>query len=186
MTRAARGVALALLLAGASFSSPAAAAEPQPTGLELAESVEALGIAESIDGIDLAASIVPLRQERTQGSITTVQISADVLFAFGAADLTPAARGVIAGVAARLRGATGEVSVTGYTDSVGAPADNLRLSQQRAESVRAELARAAGGVQIKAVGRGEADPVQPNTKNGEDNPEGRAENRRVEISFSGR
>jgi outer membrane protein OmpA-like peptidoglycan-associated protein len=175
---------MAVLLAAVMAPAPAAAA-PEPTDQEIAASVQGLDHAGSIQDVGLAASIVPLRQERTDGSTTTLRINADVLFEFGEHGLTPAARTVIAAVAGRLRGATGTVRVIGYTDSLGTDADNMRLSQDRAGSVRAELARTAGALRIEATGRGEADPVQPNTENGEDNPEGRAENRRVEITFQG-
>ncbi|MFV2179704.1 OmpA family protein [Actinomadura sp. LOL_016] len=185
MSLRARSIATAVLV-GTVFAPAPAAAAPEPTDQEIAASVQELDHAGSVQDIDLAASIVPLRQERTDGSTTTLRINADVLFEFGEHALTPAARTAIAAVAERLRGATGTVRVTGYTDSVGTEADNVRLSRDRAGSVRAELARTAGTLRIEAIGRGEADPVQPNTKNGEDNPEGRAENRRVEITFQGR
>lgn len=185
MSRRARTVAAAVLLGTVFVPAPAAAA-PEPTDREIAASVQELDHAGSIRDIDLAASIVPLRRESSDGSTTTVRINADVLFEFGEHDLTPAARTAIAAVAGRLRGATGTVRVTGHTDSLGTEADNMRLSRERAESVRAELARTAGALRIEATGRGESDPVQPNTENGEDNPEGRAENRRVEITFQGR
>ncbi|MFB4314612.1 OmpA family protein [Actinomadura sp. 21ATH] len=186
MNRRARSVATAVLVSTVLAPAPAAAAAPEPTDQEIAASVQDLGHAGSIQDVGLAASIVPLRQERTDGSTTTLRINADVLFEFGKHDLTPAARGAIAAVAGRLRGATGTVRVTGHTDSLGSEADNMRLSRDRAESVRAELARTAGALRIEATGRGEADPVRPNTENGEDNPEGRAENRRVEITFQSR
>jgi outer membrane protein OmpA-like peptidoglycan-associated protein len=184
VSRRARSIATAVLLGAVLAPAPAAAA-PEPTDQEIAASVQNLDHAGSIQDIDTAASIVPLRQERTDGSTTILRINADVLFEFGQHHLTPAARTAVAAVAGRLRGATGTVRVIGYTDSLGTEADNMRLSRDRAESVRAELARTAGALRIEATGRGEADPVQPNTKNGEDNPEGRAENRRVEITFQG-
>lgn len=37
---------------------------------------------------------------------------------------------------------------------------------------------------INAEGHGEAGPVEPNQKHDEDNPEGRAKNRRVEIAYA--
>ncbi|GAA1550116.1 OmpA family protein [Actinomadura kijaniata] len=185
MSRRARGLATAVLL-GTVVAPASVTAAPEPTDGEIAESVQALDHAGAIQGIDLVASIVPLRRERTDGSTTTLRINADVLFEFGEHDLTPAARTAITAVAGRLRGATGTVRVIGHTDSLGTETENMRLSRGRAESVRAELTRAAGALRIEAIGRGEAEPVQPNTRNGEDNPEGRAENRRVEIIFQGR
>jgi OmpA-OmpF porin, OOP family len=43
------------------------------------------------------------------------------------------------------------------------------------------LKRAASGRTLAASGRGEANPVASNTKDGHDSPKGRALNRRVEI-----
>jgi len=54
----------------------------------------------------------------------------------------------------------------------------------RADAVTTELKSQAGGVAVVAYGRGETNPVAPNTKDGKDYPEGRAKNRRVEITFA--
>lgn len=70
-----------------------------------------------------------------------------------------------------------EVQVTGHTDRVGSDADNDRLSLQRAESVRAMLVQ--NGIKatfIRAVGRGEREPLVPSA---DEQPEAR--NRRVEV-----
>ncbi len=72
-----------------------------------------------------------------------------------------------------------EVQVTGHTDRVGSDADNDRLSLQRAESVRAMLIR--NGIKapfIRAVGRGEREPLVPSA---DEQPEAR--NRRVEVTL---
>ena len=75
------------------------------------------------------------------------------------------------------------LSVEGHTDSVGTEEYNLDLSLRRAQTVMAELA--AGGVmkeKIRSVGHGERFPVAPNqTASGRDDPQGRAQNRRVEV-----
>lgn len=77
--------------------------------------------------------------------------------------------------------------MAGHTDSIGTPAYNRGLSTRRARAVQAELRRALGGgaPPVSARGRGESDPVAANTEGGEDNPAGRARNRRVVISFRG-
>ena len=70
-----------------------------------------------------------------------------------------------------------EVQVTGHTDRVGSDADNDRLSQQRAEAVRTMLVQT--GIKatfIRAVGRGEREPLVPTA---DEQPEAR--NRRVEV-----
>jgi outer membrane protein OmpA-like peptidoglycan-associated protein len=69
------------------------------------------------------------------------------------------------------------IVVEGYTDSQGNEDKNQQLSQRRAESVREYLEqRGIGADRLRAVGKGEANPVASN-----DTAEGRASNRRVEI-----
>jgi hypothetical protein len=69
------------------------------------------------------------------------------------------------------------ISVNGHTDSRGTDAHNQRLSQGRAESVRSYLVTSGVATgSVKAFGLGETQPVAGNST-----PEGRADNRRVEI-----
>ncbi len=118
---------------------------------------------------------------------STLTLSADVLFHFNKSDLTPKARSVLSQVATRIKqGATGTVSVDGYTDSIGTDAVNLPLSRARARSVVKFLGPATSGASVtyQSNGHGAADPVAPNTlPSGADNPAGRALNRRVTISY---
>ncbi|WP_328382030.1 OmpA family protein [Micromonospora zamorensis] len=123
--------------------------------------------------------------EAESGGRIELILAADVLFAFGKADLSAAARTRLAEIAERLRAeATGTVQIFGHTDAVGDDAQNLALSLRRAEAVRAVLS-AEGGSQVtyEIKGFGETRPVAPNTLGGKDNPKGRASNRRVEIRF---
>ena len=119
---------------------------------------------------------------------STISLSSDVLFKFDKSNLTPVAQAILQNVAARIKsGASGTVSVIGYTDSIGTDAVNIPLSQARAHSVVAALEPLvdAAPVTFQASGMGSADPVAPNTKpNGADNPAGRALNRRVTISYA--
>src|SRR5690606_3586415 len=72
------------------------------------------------------------------------------------------------------------VIVEGYTDSSGADAYNLQLSERRANAVRAALVKM--GVdprRIVSQGYGEEYPVASNGSNS-----GRAMNRRVEVTIS--
>ncbi|HEU4579173.1 MAG TPA: OmpA family protein [Polyangiaceae bacterium] len=69
------------------------------------------------------------------------------------------------------------ILVEGYTDSQGSEEKNQQLSQRRAEAVREYLQqRGIDPARLRAVGKGEANPVASN-----DTAEGRANNRRVEI-----
>ena len=69
------------------------------------------------------------------------------------------------------------VEIAGYTDNVGAVRTNTRLSQRRADAVSAWLVKKGiAATRMTTVGRGDADPIAPNTT-----PEGRAKNRRIEF-----
>ncbi|MDQ3033778.1 MAG: OmpA family protein, partial [Myxococcota bacterium] len=69
------------------------------------------------------------------------------------------------------------IEVQGHTDARGRDAHNLRLSQQRAESVREYLVRAGiAPERLTAHGYGETQPIETNAT-----AEGRAANRRVEF-----
>ena len=69
------------------------------------------------------------------------------------------------------------IIVEGHTDSTGTPAKNDPLSLARAEEVKQFLvSRGVPAMRISARGFGASHPVASN-----DSPEGRANNRRVEI-----
>ncbi|MBO2458849.1 OmpA family protein [Actinomadura violacea] len=163
----------------------AAAAEPGAPDPNLTASVLSLDTGASVVALDLKESVVSLEQEKTDGGQVTVSLSADVLFDFGKATLTAAARRRIADLAPRLRQARGAVQVSGHSDSIGDAGYNLTLSKQRADAVKSELLNVlkGAGPRIDAKGYGETRPVAPNESGGKDDPEGRAKNRRVEIVY---
>jgi OmpA-OmpF porin, OOP family len=68
--------------------------------------------------------------------------------------------------------------IEGHTDNTGVTAGNLALSQKRAEAVRAYLTSTYGieAARLSAKGMGQTVPAAPNTT-----PEGRQQNRRVEL-----
>ncbi len=117
------------------------------------------------------------------GPNTEIPIAADVLFAFGSAELTTEAREQLAGVVDRIRAArASRVVIEGHTDAVGDDSTNQRLSERRAEAVRAHLAGQIPGLAVEAGGFGETRPVAPNElPDGSDNPSGRQQNRRVTV-----
>jgi len=70
-----------------------------------------------------------------------------------------------------------EVKLGGYTDNVGDPKANLKLSGDRANSVMSELVKlGVAATRIKAEGYGDQHPVASN-----DTEEGRAQNRRIAV-----
>ena len=74
----------------------------------------------------------------------------------------------------------------GHTDTGGNDRANLRASRARAEEVAAWLVeRGVDDNRIEVIAFGEQNPVAPNAlPDGEPNEEGRAQNRRVEISIA--
>jgi outer membrane protein OmpA-like peptidoglycan-associated protein len=72
------------------------------------------------------------------------------------------------------------ISIYGYTDSKGADAYNLSLSDRRAAAVRSYLSsKGIAASRMVTKGMGEADPVATN-----DTDAGRAQNRRVEFAIT--
>ncbi|MBW3646215.1 MAG: OmpA family protein [Actinobacteria bacterium] len=114
-----------------------------------------------------------------------VSLDTDVLFAFGSADLSPAAGADLDRAAAALKEQPGRrLGVFGHTDSKGDDAFNQGLSDRRAQTVRDALApRLGDGWTFEVRGFGETQPVTPETsQDGRPNPEGQARNRRVQLT----
>jgi OmpA-OmpF porin, OOP family len=110
-----------------------------------------------------------------KGSITLQGVNFDT----NAATLTGDSRPVLDDVAADLKKYPRlKVEVQGHTDSVGADAYNLDLSQRRAAEVRNYLlSQGVSSEQLTAKGYGETQPTAENTT-----PAGRKQNRRVVLA----
>lgn len=122
------------------------------------------------------AKFASVKQE-TRGMVIT--LSGGVLFTSGKSDLLPAAQMKLDDVAKALTEQDPESTmvVEGHTDSQGAAEFNQKLSRDRAQSVRDYLvSRGIAGDRITAEGFGPSRTVGDNAT-----PEGRANNRRVEI-----
>jgi len=106
----------------------------------------------------------------------------DVLFAFNKYDLKPDAKVILAKISGILLSYPDlKVQVNGYTDNVGSPSYNQKLSEERADAVHDFLvAQNVPAAEVTAQGYGESDPVADN-----DTSTGRAQNRRVELVVSG-
>lgn len=125
-------------------------------------------------------------QQQDDGSIL-VALPGDVLFDFDKSDIRADAKPVLDQLITVLTNyASPEVDVSGHTDSKGSVAYNQTLSEQRAAAVSAYLAsRGIDERNLTTVGKGESDPVAPNEKaDGQDDPEGRQANRRVEFKIT--
>jgi len=71
------------------------------------------------------------------------------------------------------------IELGGHTDSIGSDNANLKLSQDRGNSVKQYLVgQSIDGARIKAVGYGETQPIASNTTE-----DGRQKNRRVELKI---
>jgi outer membrane protein OmpA-like peptidoglycan-associated protein len=122
------------------------------------------------------AQIASVKQE-PRGMVIT--LSGSVLFASAKADLLPGAQVKLADVAKALseQDPDAKILVQGYTDSQGGASFNQDLSQRRAEAVRSYLvSHGLAADRLTAQGLGPSSPIADNSS-----PEGRANNRRVEI-----
>lgn len=123
---------------------------------------------------------------RDTGREVRIELPGDLLFDFDKWDIRPDAEPTLRQVTEIIqRYPKAKVVIAGYTDAKGTDAYNLKLSARRAESVKAWLVQQGGvdGKRMTTKGRGEAEPVAPNTHpDGSDNPEGRQRNRRVELT----
>ncbi|ONS14394.1 hypothetical protein A8E24_21495 [Burkholderia cenocepacia] len=122
-----------------------------------------------------AAAVAP-----APAPVEKVSLTGDAYFATDSAVLTPAATATLD----KLLNQQGDrhfarVEVDGYTDATGSDAHNQALSKRRADAVAGYL-REHGlkADSFAANGHGEANPAASN-----DTVEGRARNRRVEISL---
>jgi outer membrane protein OmpA-like peptidoglycan-associated protein len=162
----------ALEAASAETAQARKLADARAREAELARKEAELAAAVAADDITDAAA-PPSRREGGR----TIYTLAGNAFGSGSASLTAQAQASLRTLAGQLRGGAGKVSIEGHTDSQGADAANLALSQRRAEAVRRALEDAGlPSARLSAGGRGEAVPVADNTS-----ADGRARNRRVEI-----
>jgi OmpA-OmpF porin, OOP family len=110
-------------------------------------------------------------------------VSATALFDFDKYALKPAGKEAITGIDDEIKSSESKVidiNVVGYTDSIGTEEYNQELSVRRANAVKDYMVSEGidpGIIDVK--GMGEADPVASNAT-----AEGRAQNRRVEISVA--
>jgi outer membrane protein OmpA-like peptidoglycan-associated protein len=106
----------------------------------------------------------------------------DVLFRTGSFELLPGARERLAKVSGIVLAYPSlHLQIEGHTDSVGGDEYNQSLSEHRAEAVRDYLVQQGiAADSVEARGLGKTQPIASN-----DTPEGRQQNRRVELVLSG-
>lgn len=106
-----------------------------------------------------------------------------LLFDTGKATLKPESQEQLKNIAEILK-AYPKVTLKlgGYTDNTGDPKANVTLSQQRADTVMAELVKlGVAASRLKAEGYGQEHPVADNSTE-----EGRAKNRRIDLRVTGK
>jgi K(+)-stimulated pyrophosphate-energized sodium pump len=141
-----------------------------PNGIEL--NIPKLGVENKV--LDFIASAAPVDK-------TTWFDFDRLLFDTGKATLQPASQEQLENFANILK-AYPETSIKlgGYTDNTGAKAANMKLSQERANSVMAELVKMGiAPARLEAEGYGDGNPVADNATE-----EGRAKNRRISMRFT--
>lgn len=107
-----------------------------------------------------------------------VKFDEGILFDFNSSTLKAAAKTNIKNLVTTLNKETGtQILVIGHTDNVGSLAANQKVSEARAEAVKAfAVSQGLGGARVKTEGKNFSEPLTSN-----DTEAGRAENRRVEI-----
>jgi outer membrane protein OmpA-like peptidoglycan-associated protein len=103
----------------------------------------------------------------------------DLYFATGSKSLRPESEAKLKEFEAALASNSAlHATVNGYTDNVGNAESNVRLSQQRADTVKSELVQMGiAADRLTAQGFGEEDPMADNATT-----EGREANRRVSLT----
>ncbi len=134
-----------------------------------------------IDGLAARHDALSVRQDK---NAVTVAMLGDVLFDFDKTAIRPAAEPTLRDIASLIKSSSaGTVTIEGHTDAKGSASYNKDLSLRRAQAVAQWLA--SHGVdksRLAVKGLGDTQPVQSNRlANGADNPQGRAQNRRVEF-----
>jgi len=129
---------------------------------------------------EIDAGLVAVKDEADR---SVVILKGDGLFASASTVVRDRYEPVIDRIAQAMNNVSGKILVVGYSDNVPIRsarfASNYELSLERARSVQKQLQGSLSQPErVKAEGRGEINPVAPNTT-----PENRARNRRGEITL---
>lgn len=128
------------------------------------------------------APVVARPEPKPEPVIEKVSLKAGALFDVGKADLKPAGKSELDAMVSKIKDNNTQieqVTVTGHTDSAGASDYNRKLSERRAEAVKAYLvSRGLSSDRIVTRGAGDSEPVASNKT-----AAGRTQNRRVDIDI---
>lgn len=135
-----------------SYTPPAVTAAPPPAPAPVAMTPP---VAPPMEVAAPAAPAAPAARQR-------VSYTVESMFGFDKAELQPEGKKALDAFAAELRGARFEtITVEGHTDRIGSEAYNQKLSQERADAVKAYLSTVGGvdGSRIVAKGMSESAPT---------------------------
>ena len=185
---------LLVLLVGCLVSAQTKYADPDSANTNAAAR-QALGHGKVVDIISVTSAIVGVTSgiqgvlqdlgAKVTDQEVTIDLASDVLFDFDKYTLRPEADETLRKVG-QVASAylNSPMLIEGHTDGKGLHPYNMKLSENRAASVKNWLVKNSGiqPARISTRGWGETKPVAANRKpNGSDDPEGRQKNRRVEI-----
>jgi outer membrane protein OmpA-like peptidoglycan-associated protein len=180
---------LLLLFAPGLVSTQAKYIDPDSPTVEVAARA-ALPNAKVLDIKGITTGIQSVLQDlgaKVTAHEVKIELDADVLFDFDKYNLKPEATESLKKVGQVLQSyAQAPLLIEGHTDGMGTHAHNMKLSDDRAASVKHWLVQNAAVPEnrITIRGWGETKPVAPNKNpNGTDNPAGRQMNRRVELTL---
>lgn len=184
-----RSLIVAAFVAVSALAVHAQTASPTPANKELELKQKELDLKKrEIDlqkqQMQIDAAKKELQAKETEMNVT-INLQGDVAFDSGKAALKPEGEKSLEKVAVVLsQYPDSKVFITGYTDNQGGAKPNLLLSEKRAEAVRDWFVKhGVAAAAITTKGMGEENPVATNQNvGGTDNPDGRRQNRRVEIT----
>ena len=121
---------------------------------------------------------VPNAEVIRTGEGIIVKFDSGILFDVDKSQLKPTAQANIQSLASSMKNnAETNILIIGHTDNTGADAYNDRLSNRRANAVKAYTsAQGISSYRLTTQGRGETEPIAENASES-----GRSQNRRVEI-----
>jgi len=154
--------------------SPSATPEPSPSPAPVAKTLNTLRCKDVPPGTKVNSLGCPVGQK--------VEIRLNVEFDFAKTTIRKSYFGDLKRIGKLLQDHPDlEISVQGHADDIGTEAENLKLSRDRAETIREYLIKnySIDGARIEAVGFGERKPVASNKTKA-----GRQRNRRVIGVFS--
>ncbi|MFO7582047.1 OmpA family protein [Guyparkeria sp.] len=132
---------------------------------------------------EVAPAPKPIVEPPPEPKAEKVTLKADTYFDFDKSNLKPEGRDTLDQLVRDMGdlNSIAEIEVVGHTDSIGTEEYNQGLSERRAATVKDYLiSKDVPANVINTEGRGELEPVATN-----ETREGRAKNRRVEITTKG-